>query len=66
MCPPVQIQVRGFHLLRVVYEETELLKALLIRYLQETIYVAWDNAVAHQDNDVDAVLRVAAERLIWL
>jgi transposase len=32
----------------------------------ETIYVAWDNADTHQDDEVEAVVRGAAGRLVLL
>jgi len=31
-----------------------------------TIFVAWDNAVTHQDDEVEAVVRAAAGRLVLL
>jgi len=47
-------------------EVAELLEALLEKHLQETIYVAWDNANTHQDDEVEAVMRAAAGRLVLL
>lgn len=47
-------------------EIAELLEALLEKHPDETIYVAWDNAVTHQDDEVEAVVRGAAGRLILL
>ena len=47
-------------------EIAELLEALLDKHPDETIYVTWDNANTHQDDEVEAVLRVAAGRLILL
>lgn len=47
-------------------EVAELLEALLGRHPQETIYVAWDNAITHQDDEVEAVVRGAAGRLVLL
>lgn len=47
-------------------EVAELLQALLERHPTETIYVAWDNADTHQDDEVEAVVRSAAGRLILL
>ena len=41
----------------------ELLEALLARHLHGTVYVAWDNASTHEDDEVEAVLRGAAGRL---
>jgi putative transposase len=47
-------------------EVAELLQALLEKHPDATIYVAWDNAVTHQDDEVEAVVRGAAGRLILL
>lgn len=47
-------------------EVGELLQALLDKHPNETVYVAWDNATTHQDDEVEAVLRGAAGRLILL
>ena len=47
-------------------EVAELLQALLDSHLTETIYVAWDNSDTHQDDEVEAVVRAAAGRLILL
>ena len=47
-------------------EVAELLQALLDKHPTETIYVAWDNFIAHQDDEVEAVVRSAAGRLILL
>ncbi len=47
-------------------EVAELLQALLDKHPKETIYVAWDNAITHQDDEVEAVVRGAADRLILL
>jgi len=47
-------------------EIAELLEALLEKHPDETIYVAWDNANTHQDDEVEAVVRRAAGRLILL
>ena len=47
-------------------EVAELLQALLDRHPRETVYVAWDNFTAHQDDEVEAVVRSAAGRLILL
>jgi putative transposase len=44
----------------------ELLEALLERHRSETVYVAWDNASTHEDEEVEAVLRGAAGRLVLL
>lgn len=47
-------------------EVAELLQALLDKHPNETVYVAWDNAITHQDDEVEAVRRGAAGRLILL
>jgi putative transposase len=47
-------------------EVAELLEALLEKHPQETIYIAWDNASTHQDEEIEAVVRGAAGRLILL
>ena len=47
-------------------EVAELLEALLARHPRGTIYVAWDNAGTHEDEEVEAVLRGAAGRLVFL
>ena len=47
-------------------EVAELLQALVDKHPTETIYVAWDNAITHQDDEVEAVVRAAAGRLVLL
>jgi transposase len=47
-------------------EVAELLEALLEKHPRETIYVAWDNAATHQDDEVEIVVRAAAGRLVLL
>jgi putative transposase len=47
-------------------EIAELLQALLLKHPTGTIYVAWDNADTHQDDEVEAVVRGAAGRLVLL
>jgi transposase len=47
-------------------EIAELLQAILDKHPSGTIYVAWDNASTHQDDEVEAVLRSAAGRLVLL
>ncbi len=47
-------------------EIAELLEALLEKHPDETIYVTWDNANTHQDDEVEAIVRGAAGRLILL
>jgi len=44
----------------------ELLQALVDKQPTGTIYVAWDNADTHEDDEVEAVLRAAAGRLVLL
>jgi hypothetical protein len=41
-------------------EVAELLQALVDKHPTETIYVAWDNANTHADDEVEAVVRAAA------
>ena len=47
-------------------EVAKLLAALVAKHSTGTIYVAWDNADTHQDDEVEAVVRAAAGRLILL
>lgn len=47
-------------------EIAELLQALVDKHPTGMIYVAWDNADTHQDDDVEAVVRAAAGRLVLL
>jgi transposase len=47
-------------------EIAELLEALLKKHPLETVYVAWDNANTHQDEEVEVVLRRACGRLVLL
>ncbi len=47
-------------------EIAELLEALLAKHPWERVYVAWDNAGTHQDEEIEAVLRGAAGRLVLL
>jgi putative transposase len=47
-------------------EVAELLQALVDKHPKGTIYVAWDNSNTHEDDEVEAVLRAAAGRLILL
>ena len=44
----------------------EFLQALLDKHPKQIIYVAWDNYICHQDDEVEAVVRGAAGRLILL
>jgi len=45
-------------------EVAELLEALLEKHPTGTVYVAWDNSNTHEDDEVEAVLRAAAGRLV--
>lgn len=47
-------------------EMAEFLKLLLDKHPDKTVYVAWDNANTHQDDEVEAVVRGAAGRLVLL
>jgi transposase len=47
-------------------EVAELLQALLDKHPTKTVYVAWDNASTHEDDEVEAVVRAAAGRLVLL
>jgi putative transposase len=47
-------------------EVAELLDALVAQHPDDTVYVAWDNASTHQDDEVEAVVRAAAGRLVLL
>ena len=47
-------------------EVAKLLQALVDQHPTGTIYVAWDNADTHEDDEVEAVLRAAAGRLVLL
>jgi transposase len=47
-------------------EIAELLQTLLDKHPSGTVYVAWDNATTHEDDEVEAVVRGAAGRLVLL
>lgn len=47
-------------------EIAEFLQLLLEKHPQETVYVAWDNANTHEDEEVEAVVRDAAGQLILM
>jgi len=47
-------------------EVAELLQSLVDKHPTGTIFVALDNASTHQDDEVEAVLRAAAGRLVLL
>lgn len=55
-----------FHKHKRRQEMAQLLSALVEKHPSETIYVAWDNATTHVDNEVEAVVRSAQGRLIFL
>ena len=42
------------------------LELLLEKHPHETVYVAWDNASTHEDDEVEAIVRGAAGRLILM
>lgn len=47
-------------------EVAELLQTLVDKHPTGTIYVAWDNANTHEDDEVEEVVRAAAGRLVLL
>lgn len=47
-------------------EIAELLQHLLDKHPTGTIYVAWDNAGTHEDDEIEAMVRGAAGRLVLL
>ena len=47
-------------------EVAELLQALVDKHPTGIIYIAWDNANTHQDDEVEAVVHAAAGRLVLL
>lgn len=47
-------------------EIAELLQRLVDKHPAGTIYVAWDNARTHEDDEIEAVVRGAAGRLVLL
>ena len=47
-------------------EVAELLRAILDQHPTETVYIAWDNSGTHEDDEVEAVVRGAAGRLVLL
>ncbi|CAG0947163.1 hypothetical protein ANRL1_03749 [Anaerolineae bacterium] len=55
-----------FRLRKRRLEVAQLLQAILDKHPHETVYVAWDNSSTHEDNEVEAVVRAAAGRLILL
>lgn len=47
-------------------EIAELLQQLVDKHPDQTIYLAWDNVSTHQDDEIEAVVRGAAGRLVLL
>jgi transposase len=47
-------------------EIAQLLEALVAKHPTGTIYVAWDNASMHEDEEIEDVVRAAAGRLVLL
>ncbi len=47
-------------------ETAALLQAVLDQHPTGTVYVAWDNASTHMDDEVETVVRAAAGRLVLL
>jgi transposase len=47
-------------------EVAQVLQARLDKHPAKTIYLAWDNCNTHQDDEVEAVVRGAAGRLVLL
>lgn len=44
----------------------EFLHRLLDKHPHETVYVAWDNVNTHEDDEVEAMVRAAAGRLVLM
>ena len=44
----------------------EFLQALVDKHRHETVYVAWDNVNTHQGDEVEAVIRGAAGKLVLM
>lgn len=55
-----------FHRHKRRKEIAQLLEALVEQHPTGTIYVAWDNASTHEDDEVEDVVRAAAGRLVLL
>lgn len=55
-----------FHRRKRRKEIALLLQALVDKHPTGTIYVAWDNASMHEDDEVEGVVRAAAGRLVLL
>lgn len=44
----------------------EVLQQMVEKHSRQRVYVAWDNASTHQDNEVEAVVKGAVGRLVLL
>jgi transposase len=55
-----------FHRRKRRQEVAQLLEALVEMHPTGTIYVAWDKNCTHEDDEVEAVVRAAAGRLVLL
>jgi putative transposase len=55
-----------FHRHKRRQEIAQLLEALVTKHPIGTLYVAWDNANIHEDDEVEEVVRAAAGRLVLL
>ncbi len=58
--------VIAFHRRKRRMEVAQLLDVLVSKHPTGTIYVVWDNASMHADDEIEAVVRAAAGRLILL
>lgn len=47
-------------------ETADLLQALVDKNPHDIVFVSWDNASSHQDDEIEAVVRGAASRLVLL
>jgi putative transposase len=47
-------------------EIAEFLQLLVDKHPHETIYVTWDNCNTHEDDEIEAVVRAAAGRLVLM
>lgn len=47
-------------------EIAQLLQLLVDKHPTGTLYIAWDNASTHEDDEIEAVVRAAAGRLVLL
>ena len=55
-----------FHRRKRRAEIAQLLEALVSKHPTGTIYVVWDNASTHADDEIEAVVRAAAGRRVLL